>query len=329
MCGFSGLPKFRQLVRPSGSAPTQARFARALEHGLDRAAVRVGGDAPAVAVDRDRDRGPRAVDRRPDRARSAGPGRASGACSTAASACSGRRTVREPTSASYCSKAHLREATLEEPSSATSDLARVLGGKQHRRRRVQRRGGLGRLEVVGRALVDQRGRPACRRPASPSSKTRRRRVSVTLPIAVPSTSQLARRRPAPPGAWPARRRRASAPATRETMISNGSMSASRSGTLRTSRSSPTSPLAAISADEEVRPGGAEVLQRDQQPAVQQLQRALEQLLLGERVADLHGRALVLGVVELGARPAPTRRRSRRGRSWRRTGRRCSRCPRPR
>src|SRR3954464_9611778 len=27
MCGFSGLPKFRQLVSPSGSAPTQARFA--------------------------------------------------------------------------------------------------------------------------------------------------------------------------------------------------------------------------------------------------------------------------------------------------------------
>ena len=26
MCGFSGLPKFRQLVSPSGSAPTQARF---------------------------------------------------------------------------------------------------------------------------------------------------------------------------------------------------------------------------------------------------------------------------------------------------------------
>src|SRR3954452_13200858 len=27
MCGFSGLPKLRQLVSPSGSAPTQARLA--------------------------------------------------------------------------------------------------------------------------------------------------------------------------------------------------------------------------------------------------------------------------------------------------------------
>ena len=38
-----------------------------------------------------------------------------------------------------------------------------------------------------------------------------------------------------------------------TMISNGSMSASRSGTWTTSRSRPTSPLDAISADDEVSP----------------------------------------------------------------------------
>ncbi len=39
----------------------------------------------------------------------------------------------------------------------------------------------------------------------------------------------------------------------EIMISNGSMSASRSGTRRTSRSIPTPPLAAISDDDEVSP----------------------------------------------------------------------------
>ena len=39
----------------------------------------------------------------------------------------------------------------------------------------------------------------------------------------------------------------------EIMISNGSMPASRSGTLVTSRSSPTSPLAAISLDDDVSP----------------------------------------------------------------------------
>ena len=79
------------------------------------------------------------------------------------------------------------------------------------------------------------------------------------------------------------------------------MSASRSGTRATSRSIPTPPLDAISEADEVEPGGAEVLQRDEQAAVEQLERALHELLLRERVADLDGRALVaVGLVELGA-----------------------------
>ena len=49
------------------------------------------------------------------------------------------------------------------------------------------------------------------------------------------------------------------------------------------------------------PRGAEVLQRHEEPALEQLERALHELLLGERVADLDGRALVaVGLVELGA-----------------------------
>ena len=49
-------------------------------------------------------------------------------------------------------------------------------------------------------------------------------------------------------------------------------------------------------------GGAEVLERDEQPGVEQLERALEQLRLLERVADLDGRALrAVGVAELRAR----------------------------
>ncbi len=40
------------------------------------------------------------------------------------------------------------------------------------------------------------------------------------------------------------------------------------------------------------PGGTEVLQRDEQPPLEQLERALEELLLLERVAHLHGRAHV-------------------------------------
>ena len=106
MCGFSGLPKLRQLVRPSGSAPTQARLRRALEHGLDRARVRVAGHAPAVPVDRDGERA---------RCRRRAP-----ATSTAASADCGRRIVREPTIGSYCSNTKRFDAMFGEAISARS-----------------------------------------------------------------------------------------------------------------------------------------------------------------------------------------------------------------
>ena len=58
---------------------------------------------------------------------------------------------------------------------------------------------------------------------------------------------------------------------------------------------PTPPLPAISTDELVRPGGAHVLDRDDGVGRHQLQAGLDQQLLGERVADLHGRALLLGI----------------------------------
>ena len=75
-------------------------------------------------------------------------------------------------------------------------------------------------------------------------------------------------------------------------------------------------------------GRAEVLQRDEQPALEQLERALEQLLLLERVADLDGGALGgVELVELAPKRAPTRRRSRRGPCARRTA--APRCRRPR
>ena len=80
--------------------------------------------------------------------------------------------------------------------------------------------------------------------------------------------------------------------------------------------------------DDVRPGGAEVLQRDEQPALEQLERALHELLLRERVADLDRRALVARRRRRARRrPAPTRRRCRRARSRRRRGRaRCRRRP---
>ena len=85
MCGFSGLPKFRQFVRPSGSAPAQARFA---VHSSTASTVPVYGSQAT---------------RRPEPSiETAIPRGDCGSASTAASACSGRRTVRDCTMQSYC-----------------------------------------------------------------------------------------------------------------------------------------------------------------------------------------------------------------------------------
>ena len=56
---------------------------------------------------------------------------------------------------------------------------------------------------------------------------------------------------------------------------------------------PTPPLAAISEVEDARPAAPRSCTRDDQPARGQLERALDQLLARERVADLHARPLVL------------------------------------
>ena len=84
MCGFSGLPKFRQFVRPSGSAPAQARFA---VHSSTASTVPVYGSHAT---------------RRPEPSIETAIAPPPGSESTAASACSGRRTVRDCTMQSYC-----------------------------------------------------------------------------------------------------------------------------------------------------------------------------------------------------------------------------------
>ncbi len=105
MCGFSGLPKFRQFVRPSGSAPTHARL---------RAHSSTASTAPVYGSD---------ATRRPfpsiETAMAPLPPSGS-SMSTAASASSGRRVVRDPTIQSYCSKAHRFEATFGDARSASS-----------------------------------------------------------------------------------------------------------------------------------------------------------------------------------------------------------------
>ena len=75
---------------------------------------------------------------------------------------------------------------------------------------------------------------------------------MTTPIAVPWTSHFSQT-----ASTSSRRSGSQTQSMRSwdslTMISNGSMSASRSGTLETSRSRPTAPFDAISADDDVSP----------------------------------------------------------------------------
>ena len=208
----------------------------------------------------------------------------------------------------------------------------MFGEREQRQQRLARR--RARIEPRRRVRVQRRRRAPRARgrtagtsstsastgmsPTSSSpSNTRRCSVSVTAPITVARTSQRSQT-----SSTSSSRAGSTTHSIRscdsEIMISNGSMSASRSGTRDTSMSSPTSPFDAISDELRRQPGRAEVLQRRQQVALQQLETALHQLRLLERVADLHGRALRRRPRPTARRsPAPTPRRSRRGRCARR------------
>ena len=103
-CGFSGFPKFRQFVRPSGSAPTQARLAahsytasaapRRGSHATRRPLPSIETAIAGVAPRAQREHGRIGL--------------------------SGRRTVRDWTIGSYCSNTGRREARFAERSSASS-----------------------------------------------------------------------------------------------------------------------------------------------------------------------------------------------------------------
>ena len=136
MCGFSGLPKFRQLVSPSGAAPTHARLAA---HSSTASTVPVYGSAAT---------------RRPLPSIETPIDAPLSRTSTAASACSGRRTVREPTMQSYCSKQ--RPARRQVRRADQREQRVVTGVQRRRRRRVDRRRRWRGRQVVQRAVVDQR-----------------------------------------------------------------------------------------------------------------------------------------------------------------------------
>ncbi len=163
-----------------------------------------------------------------------------------------------------------------------------------RRRRVQRLGGLARLQVVQRAVIDERGDG---------------HVADELAVAqhahAPAVGDLADRRAVhlPLGAQ------------LEHGVDVGGLDDAQHPLLGLADHDLERLHAGLAqgypGDVEVDPdaalgghlgggggeaGGAEVLQRDDQAALEQLERALEQLLLLERVADLDGRALVVVAV---------------------------------
>ena len=270
-------------MSPSGSAPTQARF---WAHSSTASTV------PAY--------GSQATRRPLPSIETAIDAPASCRCSTAASASLGP---------AHRARADDRVVLLEGPALAWRRSGRTAApgapppasapAAERRPVAVDPALGLGRLEVVEGAARRPAPRPASRRPPRRRAGPAGGRPSVTSPITaapVSQRSQTASTSATRPGSTTASIRSCDS----ETMISNGSMSASRSGTRPTSMSIPTPPADAISPAEEVRPGGAEVLQRDEQPPREQLEAALEQLRLLERVADLHARALaVVALVELG------------------------------
>ena len=216
------------------------------------------------------------------RARSPTP---SGRTSTAASASSGRRTVRDCTSWSYCSNTQSCEAF-------TAHQRQQRLGRRSPRSRVRRRVQPGRGGACSRWY---RGESSTSRLTGTSATARRDAAPKALAV-----GDLADRRAAPPSA---RTRRARADALgpgharirscdSETMISNGSMSGSRSGIAQVERH-PDAALAGHLGRGRGEPGRAQVLQRDQQLALEQLEGALDQLLAAERVADLDRRPLGL------------------------------------
>ena len=279
------------------------------------------------AARRRRRRGWRRTRRRPRRPRRAGRPRRGGRCrrsrsrsrgsdppapvlasstgsaSTAASACSGRRTVRDCTTGSYCSNTGRREAMLALASSASSVSAGVGVGRRAAASppRVQRRGR--RARARGRTAGSRR------RAAAPAAR-RRRSPSLEDPEAL-GVGDLADRasraishfsQTASTSSTSSRLDHAQHP-----LLGLGDHDLERLHVGLAQRHpgdvdvEPDLALAGHLRGRGGEPGGAEVLQRGEQVAVEQLEAALHQLLLGERVADLDGRALgVVTVAELGA-----------------------------
>ena len=110
-----GVAEVQAVRQPERLGADAGEVGGALVDRLGRAAARIAGDSPAVAVDRR----PRSPDARP------------ASTSTAASASSGRRTVRDWTIGSYCSNTGRREAMFAEREQREQRLRRRLVAGQH------------------------------------------------------------------------------------------------------------------------------------------------------------------------------------------------------
>ena len=240
-------------------------------------------------------------------------------------------TVSPRTYRSYCSVTQLLSARPGEPIRA-SRSARSAGAV---RRAGQRRRVVGGQRVLTRGPRQRpRGRPGrrprsragCPTTVSPCQVMTSRPVSVTSPITAARTSHLAqtaRNSSTRPGSTTAIMRSCDS----LIKISGGPSEASRSGTASSLTRMPPVPGRGQLRGRAGHPGRAEVLDADHQAAREQLEAALDQQFLHERVPHLHAGPLDR-LHRSGRRrtprwPAPRPRRRRPGRSPTRTGSPCS------
>ena len=280
--GCSGLPKLRQFTTAMGRAPTQARFSTA-SATTRPVPARGSTRAPAVV----------AVGREGQPATGVGPG--------------GR--VLEAQQHGVAARAdHRVEEQLvvvlapDPRACRTAGRGARLAGRADRSRPpATGRAGPGRAaRAAGRTAGRRRGGwPRARRRA-PARRTRRgcaaarrgRPASVTRPMTVARTSHRAQRSSTSPR--PSGVTMASIRSWLSLVItSNGSMPGSRHGTADTSTSMPDAAARRGLAGRAGEAGAAEVLDADDEAGVEQGQARLDEPLLLERVAHLHGRPLVV------------------------------------
>ena len=290
--GRSGLPKFRQLVSASGRAPVHAtlraasataatvpaygssQHQRGLQSTESASALRVGGAVLAL------DAHQRGVAARPDHGvalhelvvlavEPAPSSRGSASRAARAAPRSSRPRARPRRDRASGARAGRRARAAGRSSSGESSRHRVDRDVDHR---------LAVPAHAHAAVAGARARPPPRRGPS------------------------ARRSPAPRPRGPPAPRAACAPGSRRAAARRASCRASRCGTRSRSSSMPVPAWLAISKDEQVRPAAPMSWMPTMASPRHHLEAGLDQTLLGEGIADLHGRALGVALcVELGRR----------------------------